>query len=165
MSELYAALQPFADAEAGETPALPADSEQVLQMAIVGQPNVGKSTLVNRLLGEDRMVTGLIDTAGLRRQAKIEHKLETLSAEDSFRAIQYAQLVVLAIDASIDIARQDLTIARRVAEEGRPHVRAARHHRAAGGFALPGEGRARGDDLGAHRRGNAAPDAGLLQGV
>ena len=61
----------------------------------------------------------LVDTAGLRRQARIEDKLETLSAEDSFRAVQYAQLVVLTLDATLDIARQDLTIARKVVEEGR----------------------------------------------
>jgi GTP-binding protein len=145
LGALYEVLQPLADAidaptrEAPQGPATP--TAQVLQMAIVGQPNVGKSTLVNQLLGENRMVTGpeagitrdsitipweyqgrpvrLVDTAGLRRQARIEDKLETLSAEDSFRAVQYAQLVVLTLDATLDIARQDLTIARRVVEEGR----------------------------------------------
>jgi GTP-binding protein len=154
MGPLYEALQPLADALSADasaeheapTPAAPGDIG-TLQMAIVGQPNVGKSTLVNRLLGEERMVTGpeagitrdavaipwtwheravrLVDTAGLRRRARIEHKLETLSAEDSFRAIQYAQLVVLVIDATVDIARQDLTIARRVSDEGRILVVAA----------------------------------------
>jgi GTP-binding protein len=144
LGALYEVLQPFADSigeQAGEEPADGAEQQHVLQMAIVGQPNVGKSTLVNRLLGEDRMVTGpeagitrdsiaiawewngrpvrLVDTAGLRRQARIEEKLETLSAEDSFRAVQYAQLVVLTLDATLDIARQDLTIARKVVEEGR----------------------------------------------
>ena len=144
MGELYEALRPFADAIAeNEAPAEEpeVESNSVLQMAVVGQPNVGKSTLVNRLLGEDRMVTGpeagitrdaitipwdwhgrpvrLVDTAGLRRQARIEDKLEVLSAEDSYRAVQYAQLVVLALDATLDIAKQDLTIARRTIEEGR----------------------------------------------
>ena len=143
LGALYEALQPFADAadERADSQAAADDAQQVLQMAIVGQPNVGKSTLVNRLLGENRMVTGpeagitrdsitipwewkgrpvrLVDTAGLRRQARIEDKLETLSAEDSFRAVQYAQLVVLTLDATLDIARQDLTIARKVVEEGR----------------------------------------------
>jgi len=144
LGALYEALQPYADAvDERESDATADDAEQqhVLQMAIVGQPNVGKSTLVNQLLGENRMVTGpeagitrdsitipwewqgrpvrLVDTAGLRRQARIEHKLETLSAEDSFRAVQYAQLVVLTLDATLDIARQDLTLARRIVEEGR----------------------------------------------
>jgi len=148
LGALYEVLQPLADNI--DAPAAPGDEalaedttpqQHVLQMAIVGQPNVGKSTMVNRLLGEERMVTGpeagitrdsiaiawewrgrpvrLVDTAGLRRQARIEEKLETLSAEDSFRAVQYAQLVVLTLDATLDIARQDLTIARRVVEEGR----------------------------------------------
>jgi GTP-binding protein len=144
LGALYEVLQPFADAidqRDGAADADVTDQQHVLQMAIVGQPNVGKSTLVNRLLGENRMVTGpeagitrdsitipwewngcpvrLVDTAGLRRQARIEDKLETLSAEDSFRAVQYAQLVVLTLDATLDIARQDLTIARKVVEEGR----------------------------------------------
>ena len=144
LGALYEALQPYADAiaeQAGMIEDAADEQHHVLQMAIVGQPNVGKSTLVNRLLGENRMVTGpeagitrdsitipwewhgrpvrLVDTAGLRRQARIEDKLETLSAEDSFRAVQYAQLVVLTLDATLDIARQDLTIARKVVEEGR----------------------------------------------
>ncbi len=150
MGELYAALQPFADAL--DAPLEDESADQLdegapLHLAIVGQPNVGKSTLVNRLLGQERMVTGpeagitrdaiaipwtwqgrqlrLIDTAGLRRQARIEDKLESLSADDSFRAVQYAQLVVLVIDATQEIARQDLTIARRVIEEGRVLVIAA----------------------------------------
>jgi GTP-binding protein len=115
-----------------------------LRLAIVGRPNAGKSTLVNRLLGEDRMITGpepgitrdaiaiawswrgrpvlLHDTAGLRRRARVADRLEKLAVGDAVRAMNFADVVVLLTDASAPLERQDLTIARQVTEEGRALV-------------------------------------------
>jgi GTPase len=115
-----------------------------LKLAIVGRPNAGKSTLVNKMLGEDRMITGpeagitrdsitidwewqgravrLIDTAGLRRKSKVDDKLEKLSASDTQHAIDFAEVVVLLLDATRGLEAQDLRIADQVFSEGRAMV-------------------------------------------
>jgi GTP-binding protein len=146
MSELYHALTAFVPpaASVAEDAAPP---PRPLTLAIVGQPNAGKSTLMNKLLGEERVVVGpepgltrdaiaidwqwkgraikLVDTAGLRRKAKVADSLEKLAAIDAMRAIQFADVVVLLIDAVTvedfgqGIEKQDLQIAAHIAAEGR----------------------------------------------
>jgi GTP-binding protein len=141
LADLFEALRPHVEREEVETE----DEEDAeggpLKLAIVGRPNAGKSTLVNTMLGEERMITGpeagitrdsismdwqwqdkpvqLVDTAGLRKRAKVQDKLERLSTGDTRRSIDMAEVVVLMLDATRGLEAQDLRIADAVIEEGR----------------------------------------------
>ena len=146
--DLFECLRPHVEREDGEAEPEPdlEDPARPLHMAIVGRPNAGKSTLVNKMLGEQRMITGpeagitrdsisldwewidpqgnarkvkLVDTAGLRKRAKVEDKLEKLSVMDTRRAIDMAEVVVVLLDATRGLEVQDLKIASAVIEEGR----------------------------------------------
>ncbi len=166
LSELLEAIRPIAEAAAKNVdtvddaaPAVDVDvddigdedvpsykptSKRPLQIAVVGRPNAGKSTLINKLLGEERLLTGpeagitrdaislpfdwgglpvrIFDTAGMRKKAKVQEKLEKLSVADGLRAVKFAEVVIVLLDAAIPFESQDLRIADLAEREGRAVV-------------------------------------------
>jgi GTP-binding protein len=147
MSDLYDALRAALPAKTAQARADEDDGDddaRPIRVAVVGRPNAGKSTLVNRLLGEDRLLTGpeagitrdaisvdlqwqgrrfkFHDTAGMRRKSRIDEKLEKLSVADALNAIRFADVVVLLMDSAQDFEEQDLRIADLVEREGRALV-------------------------------------------
>jgi len=156
VADLFQVLRPYVEGFKAAATDEPADERAPLKLAIVGRPNAGKSTLINKMLDEDRLITGpeagitrdsitvdwmwhddalseedildgidpdrtvsLIDTAGMRKRAKVNDKLEKLSVADAKHAVDFAEVVVLLLDATKGLEAQDLRIADRVIQEGR----------------------------------------------
>jgi len=147
LGELYDALRaalPEATAEAADEIVAESTEDKPIRIAVVGRPNTGKSTLINRLVGEERLLTGpeagitrdaiavdldwrghhfrVHDTAGMRRRARIEEKLEKLSVADALNAIRFAEVVVVLVDALTPFEEQDIRIMDLVEREGRAIV-------------------------------------------